>query len=325
MALRLAESDQLLATLSPDGGHSVSLHQSVETEPGDSSARIPPDSSLQPETMGTPVITLPLALERAMWRLFREFFDLAEKKRRWNVAEDIPWNECNPALQPVVADIVETFCAVELYLPDYSSKILPKVRHCKSRAWFYANWGYEESKHSLALGDWLRKSGSRSEEYMEDLEGKVFAREWNLPHDDHLAMLAYAMVQEEATFLNYRNLRSRLEALGGDPALDKMLSYLAIDEKAHHRFFRDCLQIYLEYDRPAVLEQLRRVMHNFNMPAINDLLDDSRNRLAAITELDLFSPDIYYREVYLPILNSLGITRQEMRSPFKEKKSLRVG
>ena len=46
---------------------------------------------------------------------------------------------------------------------------------------FAANWGYEESKHSLVLGDWLLKSGHRTEEYMADLEGKVFAREWNLP------------------------------------------------------------------------------------------------------------------------------------------------
>ena len=273
--------------------------------------------------MDAPVITLPPDHERAMWQLFRDFFDLAEKKRRWNVADDIPWDQCNPALKPVVADVVETFCAVELYLPDYSAKILPKVRHSKSRTWFYANWGYEEAKHSLALGDWLLKSGHRSDEYMADLEKKVFAREWNLPHDDHLGMIVYAMVQEEATFVNYRNLRMRARDLGGDPALEKILTYLAVDEKAHHKFFRDCLGIYLEYDRPAVLEQMRRVMNAFAMPAIDDLLDESKKRVAAIQNLGLFDPDIYYRDVYLPILQSLGITRQEMRSPMKEKKSLR--
>ncbi len=271
-----------------------------------------------------PVLCLPPERERALWKLFREFFDLAEKKRRWRIADDIPWNECNPRLNSAVADIVETFCAVELYLPDYSAKILPRVRHSKSRTWFYANWGYEESKHSIALADWLVKSGHRSEEYMADLDEKVFAREWNLPHDDHVGMLVYAMVQEEATFLNYRNLRSRVEELERDPALEKLLGYLAIDEKAHHSFFRDCLEMYLEYDRPAVIEQMRRVMNDFTMPAINDLLDDSKARIAAIRELDLFSPDIYYRHVYLPILDSLGVTRQEMRPPFREKKSLRV-
>lgn len=274
--------------------------------------------------MDSPAPSLPPELERAMWRLYREFFDLAEKKRRWRVTDDIPWDECNSQLKPVIADVVETFTAVELYLPDYSSKILPKVRESKGRAWFYANWGYEESKHSLVLGDWLLKSGARSEEYMADLEKKVFEREWNLPHDNHLGMLAYAMVQEEATFVNYRNLQRRTNELGGDPALEKILNYLAIDEKAHHKFFRDCLRLYIDYDRPAVIEQLRRVMNEFQMPAIHDLLDDSRQRVAAIRELDLFDADVYYRDIYLPILADLGVDRQEMRSPRAERKSLRI-
>jgi acyl-[acyl-carrier-protein] desaturase len=274
--------------------------------------------------MDVPAPTLPPELERAMWRLYRSFFDLAEKKRRWRVSDDIPWDECNPQLKPVIADVVETFTAVELYLPDYSAKILPKVRESKGRAWFYANWGYEESKHSLALGDWLLKSGARSEEYMADLEKKVFEREWNLPHDNHLAMLVYAMVQEESTFVNYRNLQQRTKELGGDPALEKILNYLAIDEKAHHKFFRDCLALYMEYDRGAVVEQLRRVMNEFQMPAIHDLLDDCKARVAAIRQLDLFDADTYYRDVYLPIITELGINRQEMRTPMKEKKSLRI-
>jgi acyl-[acyl-carrier-protein] desaturase len=168
------------------------------------------------------------------------------------------------------------------------------------------------------------KSGQRSEEYMADLDDVVFAREWNLPQDNHVGMLVYAMVQEEATFLNYRNLRQRVSELGSDPALEKLLGFLAVDEKAHHAFFRDCLKLYLEHDRAAVIEQMRRVMNDFAMPAINDLLDDSKSRIAAIRRLDLFSPEIYFQEVYLPILESLGVSRQEMRSAFRLKKSLRV-
>lgn len=304
------------------------LHSSVSQQcPVDMGSKMTTDDNYTPKattlkSLDAPMIALPPEREKAMWNLFREFFDLAEKKRRWRVAEDIPWDQCNPSLDPVIADVVETFTAVELFLPDYSAKILPKVRHIKSRSWFYANWGYEESKHSLALGDWLLKSGHRSEEYMADLEEKVFAREWNLPQDNHLGMLVYAMVQEEATFVNYRNLKERTKELGGDPALEKMMNYLAIDEKAHHAFFRDCLKQYLEFDREAVLTQLSRVMNDFQMPAIHDLLDDSKSRIAAIGALGLFDIDIYFRDVYMPVLNSLGVSRSEIRSPLKAKKSL---
>src|SRR5215469_4211037 len=97
-------------------------------------------------------------LEKAYFRIYRDFFDMAEKKRRWSLREDIPWDQVNRDVLPAIADVVESFCAVELFLPDYIAKALPRFRAKRGRAWFHANWGYEESKHSLALGDWLLKS-----------------------------------------------------------------------------------------------------------------------------------------------------------------------
>src|ERR1700757_2527315 len=118
----------------------------------------------------------PATLETALYRLYRDFFDQAEKKRRWSLKGDIPWNQCNRALPPAIADVVESFCAVELYLPDYVARAMTLLRSSRASTWFYANWGYEESKHSLALSEWLLRSGMRSEEQMTDLEGRVFRR-----------------------------------------------------------------------------------------------------------------------------------------------------
>ncbi len=263
---------------------------------------------------------LPSELEGAFWRLYRDFFDLAERKRRWSVRDDIPWDQTNPRLDPAIADVIESFTAVELYLPDYTSKILPVVRPSRGRAWFYANWGYEESKHSLALGDWLLKSGARSDEQMADLEAMAFQRQWNLPHGSQLGMLVYAMVQEQATFLAYRNLRLCLPGGGGDPALDKLLRLVAVDERAHYSFFRDGVALFLKYDPDGTLEQMRRVMHNFAMPAIDELAE-GRRRVAAINALNIMSEDIYYRDVYLPVLAELGVARSEMRTRVPVRKS----
>ena len=68
-------------------------------------------------------------------RLYRDYFDKAEKKRRWSLKDDIPWHECNRSLDPAIADVVQTFCAVELYLPDYVGKLsapAPPPRRCAS-------------------------------------------------------------------------------------------------------------------------------------------------------------------------------------------------
>src|SRR5947209_3375525 len=82
---------------------------------------------LELRTMNSPLPETP-EVQAKIYRLFRAYFDKAEKKRRWSIRDDIPWNQCNPGLDPAIADVLETFCAVELYLPDYLSKLIPQVR-----------------------------------------------------------------------------------------------------------------------------------------------------------------------------------------------------
>src|SRR5262245_21855206 len=247
-----------------------------------------------------------------IWHAYREYFDLAERKRRWNVRLDIPWDRCNPGIPPELADVVQTFCMVELFLPDYLSKQLPQVRGNKGRAWMLANWGYEESKHSMALTDWLLKAGHRTEEQVQDMEDGVFAREWGLRYDDPLATVVYTMVQEVATRLNYRSLR---RAAGGRcPALDRVLELVQTDEAAHGQFLRRLVSIYLEDDRAATLERIRTVFNTFAMPA-DQLLADGRRRVAAVKALHIFDERVFYEEVMMPLLAQLGLTRADIRGP----------
>jgi acyl-[acyl-carrier-protein] desaturase len=251
------------------------------------------------------------AVAAKIYRLYRDYFDRAEKKRRWSLRDAIPWHQSSAALDPAIADVVQTFCCVELYLPDYVSKLLPQVRGNRGRAWMLANWGYEESKHSMAFGDWLLRSRMRSEEQMADIEREVFAHEWDLPYDNAKAMVCYTMVQELATSLHYYRLR---EIVGetGDPALYRVLTLVGMDERAHYDFFRKVVQIYLEDDRPGTLEQLRRVLNTFTMPATH-LLADSRRRIQAVKDLRIFDEDIFIYQVYEPILKALGVTKPELR------------
>jgi acyl-[acyl-carrier-protein] desaturase len=248
----------------------------------------------------------------AIYRLFREYFDKAEKKRRWSIRDDIPWQACNRSLAPAIADVVETFCSVELYLPDYVSKLIPQVRGNRGRAWFLANWGYEESKHSMALGDWLLKSGQRTDEQMADLESRIVEFEWNVPQENARGMACYSMLQELATWLHYRNLRLVAGQQGGDPALDKLLTLVSIDERAHYEFFKDLVKLYLRYDRPGTLEQLRRVANTFAMPAYN-LLVDGQQRAAAVQELHIFDEQMFLYEVLEPCLAAIDVKKSELR------------
>jgi acyl-[acyl-carrier-protein] desaturase len=250
--------------------------------------------------------------QKKIWQIYLDYFHAAEKKRRWNMQRDIPWDQCNPNVNPAIADVIQTFCMIELFLPDYLAKQLPQVRNSKGRAWMLASWGYEESKHSMVLNDWLLRSKQRTEEQLQDMEEGVFEREWTLRYDDPLASVVYTMVQEVATRVNYRNLR---RAAGGTcPVLDKVLELVQIDEAAHGHFFRELVGVYLEENRAATIERIRMVMNTFEMPA-DHLLADGRRRLAAVKELHIFDERNYLEDVVTPLLSQLGLTRADLRGP----------
>ena len=92
----------------------------------------------------------------------------------------------------------------------------------------------------------------RTEEQIADLESQVFQWDWKVPHGSPVGMLSYAMVQELATGLTYRNLKRHVGTTE-DPALAKMLGYLGVDEQAHHRFFQSAVRLFLESDRDETL------------------------------------------------------------------------
>jgi acyl-[acyl-carrier-protein] desaturase len=250
-------------------------------------------------------------IENRFYDLYLEYFHLAEEHRRWNMLKDIPWSEISRQPDPTVVRIMEAYMAVELYLPDYTSKILHLIRASRGRAWFQANWGYEESKHALALEMWLTKSGSRTDQEMREFEEEILAREWNLPYDTPLEMIVYTAFQEYATKLNYHGLR-RVARDSGDPALDAVLALLARDEVSHFKFFKDGVKIFMDYDRDKVLEALNLVIKSFRMPA-QDIIPDWNTRDQLIREMHIFDDRIYHREVVRPVLQSLGVDRDELR------------
>lgn len=253
-----------------------------------------------------------MTLEDRFYELYREYFRHAENGRRWNVERDIPWDQCNPRTSDKVAQAVEAFMAVEMYLPDYTSKILHLVRHSRGRAWFQANWGYEESKHSMALEEWLVRSGKRTEQQVRDYANELLQREWDLPFDTPRQMIIYTTLQELSTQLNYRKLLTLARA-EGDEALVTTLGFISRDEAAHFKFFKDGARLFLEDNRDATLLDIQHVLTHFKMPAI-DLIADWQTYLNNIVELGLFSARIFLAEVVQPVLKQLEVTRSDLKA-----------
>lgn len=264
-------------------------------------------------------------IEEQLYRIYMEFFEKAERERRWSVFDDIPWDKVKRDCSDDLALCVETFASVEMYLPDYVASGINVVRPWFGRAWWQANWGYEESKHSLALGEWLMRSGKRSKDQWFDHYKAIAQKEWQAPFATARQMTLYGVVQEQATFVIYVKHRDFAKR-EGDECLYTIYDYIARDEVAHTRFYQEVVKVLLAEDRDGTLADLAKVFAEFRMPGV-DLVPDYDERILQMRGQGGVDRDLFIRKVYLPVLKYLDINRHEMlaaqRRALQERKDAR--
>jgi acyl-[acyl-carrier-protein] desaturase len=244
--------------------------------------------------------------------MYAEFFDKAERERRWNPYRDIPWDKINKDISNELALCAETFLCVEAYLPDYVSKGLNVVRPSFGQMWFSANWGYEESKHTIALLEYLVRSGKRTEEQMWDLQHRVHQQEWNLPFNSARQMTIYGCFQEQATFVIYCRQEARAQVEGCE-ALRTIYRLNARDEVAHARFYMEVVKVLLEEDREGTLADIAYVAKHFEMPGVG-IVPDYDARIAVMREESSVDRDLFLQKVFFPTLKLLGVSRADLVS-----------
>jgi len=253
-------------------------------------------------------ISIQARMDEFFYRELLKYLKLAEEKRRWNVFKDIPWSEANPDTSDTLAACVETFCAVEMYLPDFTSSLLRMIRRSRGRAWFHVNWGYEESKHSMALEAWLLASGHRTEDQRKVFEQELLDAEWELPFDHPREMICYTMIQELATFWNYRNLE-KMATREKDWALVTALRVISVDERVHYNFYKNAVKEWMKLDDQGTVADLKYVFDNFTMPGKSQIprYDESARVLA---KTGIYGPREYIKLVKNPVLEDLGLDKE---------------
>jgi len=244
------------------------------------------------------------------YRAYMDFFETAERKRRWNMFEDIPWDQLSPETNTEQRAIrIETYCAEEMYLPDYNIAGVEMARGVFGLAWFQTAWSLEESRHGLVLKEYLLRSGLRSPKEMEKLETEVFAHSWKIPFATRRQMSCYGAIQEAATYLAYRAQKDRAE-LENDKPLAAIFFFLSRDEAAHAGFYREMIALEMAEDRVGTLCDLAHVIANFKMPGdglIPNYLENLRIGGGGI------SPRVFFTRAILPMLKQLGTSRDELK------------
>jgi acyl-[acyl-carrier-protein] desaturase len=245
------------------------------------------------------------------YRAAMDYLETAERKRDWKLFDDIPWEKIDSSRNSDQKAIcIETFCAEEMYLPDYSSHGSEITRELFGAAWFQARWSFEESRHGLAFREYLLRSGMRSEEQFDSFDRMLFSRSWVPPFSTVRQMSCYGALQEGATYAAYKAQKDKAEA-EGDSVLKAIFTNVASDEAAHAGFYRKVVEIELGADREATIRDFAHVLANFKMPG-DGLIPHYHQRLkiggGGITARQ------FMQSVVLSTLRSLGISRAELKS-----------
>jgi len=253
----------------------------------------------------------PSTMRAKMYDAYLEFFEVAERKRRWNIFNDVPWDLLDRSQNSErKARCIETYCAEEFYLPDYTAGGVELSRQMFGAAWFQACWSYEESKHGLVFREYLTRSGMRSESQFAEFEQAIFASSWKLPFTTRRQMVCYGALQEAATFLAYKAQKD-VAVRDGDKVLEAIFSFVSRDEAAHAGFYRAMARIELDADRAGTIADLALVVSSFQMPG-EGLIPDYQERLrdsgAGISNRH------FLQHALFPTLKLLGTTRAELKA-----------
>lgn len=250
------------------------------------------------------------SIREKMHRAYLEFFEVAERKRRWNIFDNVPWDKLDISGNSEQKAVrIETFCAEEMYLPDYSANGIDLTRSIFGAAWFQACWSYEESKHGLVFREYLSRSGMRSEAQLSALEDNVFSKVWRLPFQTRRQMACYGALQEAATYLAYKAQKDKARS-EGDTVLEAIFGYVGTDEAAHAGFYRTLVEIELSEDRQGTVADLAYVISRFKMPG-DGLIPNYQERLR--TSGAGISTREFVERGLLPTLKTLGTTRAELK------------
>jgi acyl-[acyl-carrier-protein] desaturase len=251
------------------------------------------------------------AMRDKMYEIYLEFLEVAERKRRWSIFDDIPWDRLERSLNSErKAARVETYCAEEMYLPDYAAGGIALSRKIFGAAWFQACWSFEESKHGLVFREYLTRSGMRSARQFATFEDSIFAGKWKVPFATRRQMACYGALQEAATFLAYKAQKD-LANREGDKVLETIFTLVSRDEAAHAGFYRAMARIELDADRAGTIADLALVVANFQMPGVG-LIPRYRERLrdsgAGISARN------FVEHALFPTLKMLGTSRAELKA-----------
>ena len=222
----------------------------------------------------------------------------------------MPWDDV--AREPISEDaalMIESFFAVESYLPDFAEKGMGYYRKMVGLSNGHINWSYEELKHGRTLQLILERSGARTPEQTRDFRMALARKAWTMPYPTARQMLIYASFQEKETQRNYEHLRNVLAGNGSFGAAQG-LRIIGRDEAFHHAYYKDLVKMLLEYDEVGTAQDIQKVATSFRMPA-QHLMPNMEDRVRVMVRNKVFGKKQVRDEAIIPTIKAFGFRDQD--------------
>jgi len=244
-------------------------------------------------------------VEQTFWSFFNRSEDPEGWNRRWIIEKDVPWDDVSrETISDDAALMIESFFAVESYLPDFAEKGMGYYRKFVGLSNGHINWSYEELKHGRTLQLVLERSGARTKEQTRDFRMALAGKAWTMPYPTARQMLIYAAFQEKETQRNYEHLRQVL-AEGGATGAAQALRIIGRDEAFHHAYYKDLVKMLLEYDEVGTAQDIQKVVSSFRMPA-QHLMPNMEDRVRVMVRNKVFGKKQVRDEAIIPTIKAFG-------------------
>lgn len=206
--------------------------------------------------------------ERELYTLYKDHFARADAERHWNPWSSLDWVVETSMPSQALVDAVLALWRDATLLPDYAALNQNLLRASRGRAWFWTHWSYEESKHLVALQEWLTRKGGWDDAALATASEELLSRyRWEPPCDEATCVCVDALLYELSQI-------ERLEALAtqataeGESTLAQLTGFLIADDHAQRDYLAKALQVIGKHYPERLSEAIQIVAASHEAPEL---------------------------------------------------------
>ena len=220
-----------------------------------------------------------------------------------------PYKPSDSRLDGIAQTAMELNLLTEDNLPYYHLAIWEMFGGDGPWGEWIRRWTAEEGRHSIAMRDYLVVTRgvdpvALERGRMDHVSRGFYPKEMPSPLDG----LIYVTFQELATRIAHRNTGG----ITGDPAAERLMARIALDENLHYVFYRDVAASAIEVDASAMVLAMHRQILGFAMPGFE--LPGFREKAIRIASAGIYDLRIHHDHVLVPVLKKWGLTELDKLS-----------